>query len=78
MISMETNPETNKTKKAQVPLSERYLLTLEEASIYTGLGQSKLRQISNSEDCRFVLWNGSKRMFKRKQLENYLETTYSI
>lgn len=42
------------------------------------LGINKLRDISNSEDCEYVLWNGSKRMFKRRKLDAYLEAAYSI
>lgn len=64
--------------KEIVPISEKCLLTLEEASQYTGLGHQKLRDISNDEGCTFVLWNGSKRMLKRARLEEYLNKTYSI
>ena len=65
-------------KRQVVPIQEKALLTLEEAAAYTGLGMQKLRNISNYDSCRFVLWNGSKRMFKRKELEAYLANAYSI
>jgi len=65
-------------KRSQVPIWEKGLLTLEEASEYTGLGMQKLREISNDDNCAFVLWNGTKRMFKRKKLEAFLDTTYSL
>lgn len=61
-----------------VPISEKCLLTLDEAVQYTGLGHQKLRDISNEDDCNFVLWNGSKRMLKRVKLEEYLNKAYSI
>ena len=54
------------------------LLTLEEANRYTGLGLQKLRDITNAPDSQIVLWNGGKRMLKRKRLEDYLESQYSI
>jgi hypothetical protein len=69
--------EENGMKKI-VPISEKCLLTLEEASQYTGLGLQKLRNISNSDSCDFVLWNGSKRMLKREKLEEFLNRTYSV
>ena len=53
-------------------------LTLEEAADYTGLGLQKLRDISNDENCKFVLWNGRKRLFKRVKLEEYLDKAYSV
>ncbi len=62
----------------KLELSKKCLLTLEEAVIYTGLGKQKLRDISNAENCEFVLWNGTKRMFKREKLKLYLENAFSI
>ena len=62
----------------KLKLCEKCLLTLEEAVIYTGLGKQKLRDISNAENCEFVLWNGTKRMFKREKLKRYLENVFSI
>lgn len=64
--------------KGSIPISEKYLLTLEEAAQYTGLGMQKLRNISNDDDCNFVLWNGTKRMFKRVKLEEYLCRLFSV
>lgn len=64
--------------KKNVPIWEKAMLTLEEAADYTGLGLQKLRDISSGEDCDFVLWNGSKRMFKRQKLVDFLEKVYSI
>ncbi len=62
----------------EVPLWEKSNLTLEEASIYFNIGINKLREISNPEDCTFVLWVGSKRLIKRRVLERELEKLYSI
>lgn len=64
--------------KTSVEISQKCLLTLEEAAQYTGLGTQKLRNLSNDENCGFVLWNGSKRMFKREKLVSYLNSLYSI
>lgn len=65
-------------EKQIVPIWEKANLTLEEAALYSGIGTGKLRDISNSESCPFVLWNGTKRLFKRKKLDEYLEKAYSI
>lgn len=61
-----------------VPIWQKSNLTLEEAAAYSGVGVNKLREISNSEQCDFVLWVGSKRLLKRKLLDKYLEQAYSI
>ena len=64
--------------KHDVPLWEKANLTLEEAAAYFGIGINKLRELTNDESCKYVLWCGSKRLIKRKQMEEYLEKTYSI
>ena len=69
---------TKKEKDKLVPIWERRNLTLDEESVYTGIGVDKLREISNSDDCDFVLWVGTKRLLKRKQLEDYLDKCRSI
>lgn len=61
-----------------VPIWQKSNLTLEEAAAYSGVGVNKLREISNNEQCDFVLWVGSKRLLKRKLLDKYLEQAYSI
>ena len=62
----------------KVPIWQKTMLTLEEAALYTGLGVNKIREISNDENCNFVLFNVAKRMLKRVKLEEYLEGRYSI
>ncbi len=61
-----------------VPIADKSLLTLEEAAKYFNIGINKLRETTNDENCPFVLWNGSRRLIKRKLLEDYLYRSYSI
>ena len=77
------NYNTMKNKKndpdmSRVPLWKKMNLTVEEAAEYSGIGVSKIKEISNQKNCPFVLWNGTKRLIKRKQFEDYLETQYSV
>lgn len=65
-------------KVIEIPIKDKILLTLEEASAYSGIGINKIRSLSDEPDCPFVLWNASKRMIKRKKLEDYLNETFSI
>ena len=62
----------------KVPVWEKANLSLEGAAAYFGIGINKLRDMTKDENCPFVLWNGSKRLIKRKALEKYLESSYSI
>ena len=45
-----------------VPIWEKSNLTLEEAAAYSGIGINKLREITNEDKCKFVLWVGNKRL----------------
>ena len=62
----------------QTPIWNKTMLTLDEAASLTGIGINKLRELSNEENCNFVLWNGSKRLLKREKLEAFLNRAYSI
>ncbi len=62
----------------EVPIWQKSNLTLEEAAAYSGIGINKLRTLSNGEDCPFVLWVGTKRLIKRRKLDEYVERAYSI
>lgn len=62
----------------EVPIWEKSNLTLEEAAAYTGIGIGKIREITNDEHCKFVLWVGNKRLIKRKLFDQYIENCYSV
>ena len=63
---------------ASVPIWEKVALTLEEAAAYTNVGINRIREITNNENCPFVLFVGNKRLIKRKPFEKYLEQAFSI
>lgn len=66
------------TVREPIPIWEKRNLTLEEASKYFGIGISKIRELSNQENCDFVLWIGTKRLIKRIKFEQYLDAAKSI
>ena len=66
------------TKSRQVPIWEKSNLTLEEAAAYSGIGINKLREITNKDKCKFILWVGNKRLIKRRLFDCFVEQAYSI
>lgn len=62
----------------EIPIWQKSNLTLEEAAAYSGIGVNKLRSISSSEKCKFVLWVGTKRLIKRRELDEFTSKAYSI
>lgn len=65
-------------KRQTVPLWKKACLTLEESSQYFGIGINKIRELTNGDDCEFVLWVGTKRLIKREAFEKYLNRCFSI
>ena len=63
MLNKKNDPDMSR-----VPLWKKMNLTVEEAAEYSGIGVSKIKEISNQKNCPFVLWNGTKRLIKRKHL----------
>lgn len=61
-----------------VPIFEKSNLTIEEAAELFNIGINKIRELTNDDNCKYVLWVGSKRLIKRKLFEAYLETQFSI
>jgi len=62
----------------RVPIAQKYMLTLNEAASYFGIGVKKLCQLTDEDNCEFVIWNGSKRMIKRAACEKFFESQHSI
>lgn len=61
-------------KQAEVPVWERYTLTVDEAAVYFRIGQNKLRTlINNNKSANYILWNGSRPQIKRKIFEKYID-----
>ena len=62
----------------EIPIWEKSNLSLEEAAAYSGIGINKLREITNEERCKFVLWVGNKRLIKSRLFDQFIEQAYSI
>lgn len=76
---MDKNESIEKqNEKKFVPIWEKSTLTIEEAALYSGIGRNKLRQLTDDDNCPFVLWVGSKRLIKRKLLDEHIEKMFSL
>jgi excisionase family DNA binding protein len=62
----------------KIPIWLKPTLSIAEAAIYSGISSGKLYQMTEQEDCPFVIWIGSRRIIKRKSFDEYLERQYSI
>ena len=63
----------------QVPVWEKYAMTVEEASQYFSVGQNKIRQLAQQD--RFGNWymmNGNRLLIKKKQFEKMMDKIDTI
>ena len=58
----------------EVPVLEKYTLSIDEAAAYFRIGENKLRKIiAENPDADFVLWNRTRAQIKRKKFEEYID-----
>lgn len=76
------NPESNSAQRPvdreetinDVPLWERYTLTIREAARYFHIGEKKLRQlVQENATADYILMVGNRAMIKRKKFENWID-----
>lgn len=65
-------------EELQIPIYEKELLTLTEAAALYNIGVNIIREMTNDDNCSYVLFVGSKRLIKRRQFNLYLSEAYSI
>ena len=63
----------------RIPIQEKYILTIDEASEYFNIGKTKMHEIARrNRGSNFILENGKKFLVKRNQFEKYLDAISSI
>ena len=62
----------------KIALKDKPTLTIEEAASLYNIGEDKLRELTDSDTCNFVLYVGRKRLIKRKQFDDYIARAFSI
>ena len=63
----------------EIPVWEKYTLSIEEAAAYFRIGENKLRQlIAENPNADYILWNGTRAQIKRKKFEDFLNETHTI
>lgn len=63
----------------EVPIWEKYTLTIEEAAKYFLIGENKLRRLAEENlSSGWVLVNGNRLQIKRKQFEKVIDSLDEI
>lgn len=66
-------------KQTDIPIWERYTLTIEEASKYFRIGKNKLRRLADeNKNADWLIMNGNRIQIKRKQFEKIIDKLDAI
>lgn len=66
-------------KQTDIPIWERYTLTIEEASKCFRIGENKLRRLAEeNKNANWLIMNGNRIQIKRKQFEKIIDTLDAI
>ena len=66
-------------KQTDIPIWERYTLTIEEASKYFCIGENKLRRLADeNKNADWLIMNGNRIQIKRKQFEKIIDKLDAI
>ena len=64
--------------RKEIPFWQKSNLTIEEAAAYSGIGENRIRVLSNTESCTFVLWVGTTRRINRSKFNEFVENAFAI
>lgn len=64
--------------KIEIPIWEKQLLTIDEAALYTNIGQNRIAEMLKKPSCPFVLYVGRKKLVKRREFEKYIEENIEL
>lgn len=63
----------------EIAISEKHLLTVDEAIAYFNIGGNRLRLLPKEwPNAGFFLYNGNRLLFKRKKMEEFLDEQETI
>ena len=66
-------------KQTDIPIWERYTLTIEEASKNFRIGENKLRRLADeNKNADWLIMNGNRIQIKRKQFEKIIDKLDAI
>ena len=67
-----------KTENVTVPVSEKYMLTIREASVYFNIGIKKMRRLAEDNAGRFAVFSGNRHLIIRAKFVKFVEECSAI
>ncbi|MBO5486078.1 MAG: helix-turn-helix domain-containing protein [Eubacterium sp.] len=64
--------------KMTVPVKEKYMLTIKEASEYFSIGVKKMRRLAEDNLGRFAVYSGNRYLIIRTKFEKFIEESSAV
>ena len=65
-------------KNINIQIKAKINLSVKEASAYSGIGETKIRELLHEKGCPFLLKIGNKNLVKRKEFEKYIDNKHFL
>ena len=63
----------------EVPIHQKYMLTITEAAAYFGIGEHTLRRMADgNKDADWILHKGNRTMIKREKFEQLIDNIDTV
>ena len=72
MVDLEVQQNNN------VEIKDKLNLTIKEASVYSNIGETTIRNLLKERGCPFLLKIGNRQLIKRKEFEKYIESKHYL
>ena len=67
-------PAVKPKHEKEIPFFEKYMLTIDEASLYFHIGEKKMYEVvRNHEGAKWMLYNGQRIMIKKELFAKWLD-----
>lgn len=71
---MSENYEKTDAGKVQIPICEKYMLTVREAAAYFSIGIKKMRMLAENNEGSFAILMGNRYLIVCPRFEAYIDT----
>lgn len=65
-------------EEKSLPISEKFTLSIKEASMYFSIGVKKMRRLAEDNLDDFAVYSGNRYLIIRTKFEEYLQKTSSV
>jgi len=78
MANKQLEAEQTEEKNITVPVSEKFMLSIREASEYFSIGTKKMRRLAEDNIGRFAVCNGNRYLIIRAKFERFIEESSAV